>query len=99
MCIKVENNELDSVKALMTMSLNALIAEVFDVEPDEINRNLSLRKDLGMDTEKKQELTELIAEYFDGLVINFSTNDSLDVLFKTVIDTEFEMTLQDKISH
>ena len=74
MCIKAENNELDSVKALMTMSLNALIAEVFDVEPDEINCNLSLSMDLGMDTEKKQELTELIGEYFDGLVINFSKN-------------------------
>jgi hypothetical protein len=99
MCIKAGNDELDSVKALMTMSLNALIAEVFDVELDEIDRNLSLSRDLGMDSEKENELNELIEEYFDGLVINFTKNDSLDALFQTLIDTEFEVISQDKISH
>ncbi|MCU7938601.1 MAG: hypothetical protein KZQ64_09880 [gamma proteobacterium symbiont of Bathyaustriella thionipta] len=99
MCIKAGNNELDSVKALMTMSLNALIADVFDVEPDEISRNLSLSKDLGMDTEKEQKLRELIGEYFDGLMINLSSNDSLDMLFQSVIDTEFKTVQQDEISH
>lgn len=99
MCIKAGNDELDSVKALMAMSLNALIAEVFDVGLDEIDRNLSLSRDLGMDSEKENELNELIEEYFDGLVINFTKNDSLDALFQTLIDTEFEVISQDKISH
>ncbi|NOQ80420.1 MAG: hypothetical protein GQ546_13595 [Gammaproteobacteria bacterium] len=98
MCVKVGNDELDSVKALMTMSLNALIAEVFDVELDEIDRNLSLSRDLGMDSEKENELNELIEEYFDGLVINFTKNDSLDALFQTFIDTEFEVISQEKTS-
>ena len=99
MCIKAGKNELDSVQALMTMSLNALIAEVFDIEMDKIHRNLSLSKDLGMDSDKEKELNELIEEYFDGLVVNFTKNDSLDALFQAVVDTEFEAIPQDKISH
>ena len=99
MCIKAGENELDSVKALMIMSLNALIAEVFDVELDEINRNLSLSNDLGMDTKKELKLRKLIREYFDGLVINLSTNDRLDVLFQTIIDTEFEVIPEHEIVH
>ncbi len=91
MCIKAGVNELDSVKALMTMSLNALIAEVFDKDLDELELGLSLTQDLGMDSEKQQELTALIDEYFDGLVVDFSQNDSLESLFQTVVTSEFEM--------
>ena len=90
MCIKAGNDELDSVKALMTMSLNALIAEVFDKDLDELSLNLSLTKDLSMDSEKQQELSSLIDEYFDGLDVDFSENDSLQELFQTVVNSEFE---------
>ena len=91
MCIKVGNNELDSVKALMTMSLNALIADVFEIDLDDIDRQLSLRNDLGMNSAKEQELNELISEYFDGLEVDLNKNDRLDALFQSIIDTEFEM--------
>ncbi len=91
MCIKVGNNELDSVKALMTMSLNALIADVFEIDLDDIDRQLSLRNDLGMNSEKEQELNALIREYFDGLEVDLNKNDRLDALFQSIIDTEFEM--------
>ena len=94
MCIKAGNDELDSVKALMTMSLNALIAEVFDTELDDLELSLSLTKDLGMDSDKQQELTELIDEYFDGLKVDFSKNDSLELLFQTVVDSEFEVGVE-----
>ncbi len=90
MCIKAGNDELDSLKALMTMSLNALIAEVFDKDLDDLALNLSLTKDLGMDFEKEQELLLLINEYFDGLNVDLSENDSLAALFQTVVNSEFE---------
>ena len=91
MCIKAGNDELDSVKALMTMSLNALIAEVFDKDPEDLELSLSLTGDLGMNSEKQQELEQLIDEYFDGLSIDFSENDSLEALFQTVVNSEFEI--------
>jgi hypothetical protein len=90
MCIKTGNNELDSVKALMTMSLNAVIAEIFEKDLDELEPALSLTRDLRMDNEKQHELSELIAEYFDGLLIDFSVNDTLEELFQTVVEAEFE---------
>ena len=90
MCIKAGDDELDSVKALMTMSLNALIAEVFDKDLEELELSLSLTRDLGMNSQKQQELAELIDEYFDGLSVDFSKNDSLGALFQTVVNAEFE---------
>jgi len=94
MCIKMGNDELDSVKALMTMSLNALLAEVFDKELDELEPGLSLSNDLGMNLEKQKQLTEMVAEYFDGLSIDFSKNDTVESVFKVVVDSEFEAILQ-----
>ena len=90
MCIKVANNELGSVKALMNMSLNALIAEVFELEPDELDNYLSLTRDLGMDESKQEELNSLIAEYFDDLHVDFSQVDTLEQLFRAVVEVEFE---------
>ena len=94
MCIKAGKDELDSVKALMTMSLNALIAEVFDKDLDDLELSLSLTKDLGMDSDKQQELSGLIDEYFDGLSVDFSENDSLEALFQAVVNSEFEAVSQ-----
>lgn len=90
MCIKVRKNELGTVKALMTMTLNALIADIFDKELDELEPHLSLTNDLLMDKEKQQELSDMIAEYFDGLLIDFSSIDSLEDLFNCVVEVEFE---------
>ncbi|MCW8929868.1 MAG: phosphopantetheine-binding protein [Gammaproteobacteria bacterium] len=91
MCIKAGHDELDSVKVLMTMSLNALIAEVFEIDLDDLERTLSLTKDLGMDSAKQRELSNLIDEYFDGLSVDFSENDTLEELFYTVVNSEFEV--------
>lgn len=90
MCIKAGNNELGSVKALMAMSLNALIAEVFELDLDELDKYLSLTRDLGMDKNKQEELSTMIAEYFDDLHIDFSQVDTLEQLFQTIVEVEFE---------
>ncbi len=90
MCIKAGNNELGSVKALMAMSLNALIAEIFELDLDELDKYLSLTRDLGMDKNKQEELSTMIAEYFDDLHIDFSQVDTLEQLFQTIVEVEFE---------
>lgn len=90
MCIKVGNNELSSVKGLMTISLNAIIADVFELEFDEISTQMDLRADLGMDMKKQTELAELVEEYFDGLKIDFARINSLGDLFEVVVEQEFK---------
>jgi len=74
----------------MTMSLNSIIADVFDKDLDDIALELSLRSDLNMTDAQQQELAEVIAEYFDDLVIDFDKVDTLDDLFNIVVEAEFE---------
>jgi hypothetical protein len=89
-CIKTGNNELDSLKAIMTMSLNAIIAEVFGRDLDDIEPGLHMYTDLNMDKQKQLELGEIIAEYFDGLQVEFSRVELLDDLFEQVVGAAFK---------
>lgn len=89
MCIKVGGNELDSVKGLMAISLNAIIADVFEVEPDELKREMSLRGDLRMTPQQQMSLSGMIAEYFDGIEINLDGNECLGDIFEVVVEQEF----------
>lgn len=90
MCIKLGSNELGSVKGLMTISLNAIIADVFELDLDEISPQLNLRNDLGMDEEKQSELVDMVDEYFDGLTLDFSSLHTLRDLFDVVVEQEFK---------
>lgn len=94
MCIRVGDNELDTVRALMAMSLNAVIADVFALPPDEINLEMNLRQDLHMSEARAQQLTEQIADFFDGLRIDMSALQTIADLFERVVSEEFEAALQ-----
>jgi hypothetical protein len=89
MCIKAGNTELSSVKALMTMSLNAVVAEVFGMEPDEIRPGLRVFDDLHMTPDQQSEFAGLVAEFFDGLQVEFTPTTTLDEIFDHVIEQEF----------
>lgn len=90
MCIKYGDNELSTVKALMTMSLNSIIADLFNLELDEIKPELKLYEDLSMTPVQEADLEDAIAEYFDGLSINVKRVHSLNHLFELVVLSEFE---------
>lgn len=90
MCIKVGKNELSSVKGLMSMSLNAIIADLFDKEPEELDRSLRLREDLGMTPEQGQELVDTVAEYFDDLALNLDQIQTLGDMFNVVVEQAFQ---------
>ncbi|MCW8929920.1 MAG: hypothetical protein OQL19_06765 [Gammaproteobacteria bacterium] len=94
-CIKAGSNELASVRALMDMSLNALIADTFEVEIDEIGNELELRNDLGMKQTEEVELKEHISEYFDGLQVDMSHMVTIGDLHELVVDHEFEDIAED----
>ncbi len=90
MCIKVGNNELSSVKGLMSMSLNAIFAEIFDKELEDLDRNLRLREDLGMTEAQGTELVETVAEYFDDLALDIDRMQTLGDVFDVVVEQAFE---------
>lgn len=89
MCIKIADSEIDTVKALMSMSLNAIIADIFDLDLDEIKPELHLNNDLHISANQQQELHDTIAEYFDNLSVDFTKIKTLNDLFEVVIFTEF----------
>ncbi|RDH84016.1 MAG: hypothetical protein DIZ80_07730 [endosymbiont of Galathealinum brachiosum] len=89
MCIKYGDNELDTVKALMTMSLNSIIADIFNLELDEIRPELKFYDDLSMSPVQERDLINTIAEYFDELKVDIRRTDNLNNLFEVVVLSEF----------
>ena len=89
MCIKAGYNELGSVKALMTMSLNAVVAQVFDLDLDDIRAGQRLHADMHMSAAQEAELKSMVAEYFDDLELAIGPATTLGDVFDQVIETEF----------
>ena len=90
MCIKFKDmNELGTVKALMTMSLNSILEEIFDIDQDKIKPELDLRADLHMDTIKENELANALTDYFDGIHPDLVKVKTVDNLFDIVVEEEF----------
>jgi len=92
LCIKAGNNELDSVKAIMTMSLRAVIADIFDCNLDEIRPDMHMFTDPEMDAHKQLELEEMLADSFGGLQVDFTRIELLEDLFEQVVESAFEDT-------
>lgn len=89
MCIKAGNTELGSVRALMTMSLNAVVCEVFGIEPDEITPELRVYGDLKMTDEQAAEFSDMVSEYFDGVQLELTPTTTLGEIFDRVVEQEF----------
>lgn len=91
MCIRAGGeNELESVKNLMSMSLMAIIADSFDIEIDEIENSDHLVTDLKMSDTIKSTLEEQIADIFDGLQLNLNLVDTVGTLLELVVHNEFK---------
>lgn len=90
MCIKAGNTELGSVRALMTMSLNAVVADVFNLEPEDLRPELRVHGDLHMNGEQAAEFGALVAEYFDGQQLDLTADVTLGEIFDQVVGRQFD---------
>ncbi|HEA26538.1 MAG TPA: hypothetical protein ENH92_05385 [Ectothiorhodospiraceae bacterium] len=91
MCIRAGGeNELESVKNLMSMSLMAIISDSLDVEIDEIENSDHLQNDLKMIDSTRQTLEEQIADIFDGLQLDLTQIDTVGTLLELVVYNEFK---------
>jgi hypothetical protein len=77
------------MQALMTMSLHAILAELFELDPDEFQPEMRLVADLGMDAQRQARLAELVAEYFDGRQVLFTPAMTVADLIAMVVAEEF----------
>jgi len=89
MCIRAGNNELESVKNLMGMSLKAVVADALHTDIDTIFDDSRLIEDLHMSANDEHELEEMIADVFDGLQINVHNTPTVGALLDMVVMKEF----------
>lgn len=89
MCIRAGNNELESVKNLMGMSLKAVVADALHADIDTIVDDSRLVEDLHMSANDELELEEMIADVFDGLQISVHSTPTVGALLDQVVMKEF----------
>ena len=87
MCFKIEGaeNELDTVKSLMTMTVNSIIADLFDLDFDEINPDKCLFKDYQMTNKQENMLKSSISEYFDDYELHIPKSYTIRQLYEDVV--------------
>lgn len=90
MCIKAGEDELDTVKNLMSMALKAVIAQALDADLDKVVPEARLVKDLRMGKKRRAALAELIADTFDGLEVDLNRIETVDELLDVVVMAEFQ---------
>lgn len=89
MCIRAGKDELDSVKNLMGMSLQAVVAEALQVDIETVSSGARLVEDLRMDEPKADSLKMLIADIFDGVQVDPRETPTFALLLDRVVLSEF----------
>ena len=89
MCIKVGKNELQSVRRLMSMSLIAVVSDVFELDIEEMATSQSLTADLGMTPDQAKQLSAEIGDMFDGVEVHLTPDTTIDELLDVVVEQEF----------
>jgi len=72
----------------MTMTLNAVVADLFGYDPNAVNPALNLRTDLNLDAVKQRKLQQRVQEYFEGVRLDFARIETLDDLYRQVVAIE-----------
>lgn len=90
MCIRAGNNELESVKSLMSMALRVVVADALHADLDDISDESRLVEDLHMGKAECHELHALIADTFDGLELDICHIPTVKALLEQVVLREFE---------
>lgn len=89
MCIRAGNNELESVKNLMGMSLMAVVADALHTDIEIIVESSRLKEDLNMSTNDEHALEAMIADVFDGLQVDLRETPTVGALLDQVVMKEF----------
>jgi len=90
MCIRAGNDELESVKSLMSMALRVVVADALHAELDDITDESRLVEDLHMGKQECHALHDLIADTFDGLDVDVCHVGTVRGLLEQVVLREFE---------
>ena len=90
MCIKAGDDELETVRNLMSMTLRAVVADTLHTELEDVVDEARLEQDLHMGAEESTALRALIADTFDGLEVDLHETPTFAALLDRVVLSEFE---------
>jgi len=82
MCGKMGDNEIDSMKNMMAMSVYFVIADAFEIDAMDLEETTGLDKDLNSTKEMKSRLCESVKDMFNGFDLKLGVNTSV----KEVVD-------------
>jgi hypothetical protein len=85
----LDENELDTMKELLTMALNAVIAEFLNVDVDRVHPGSRLVADLSMSPAAKKRLQKEIAFIFDSTELDMPNAMKVEELVDQVAHIEF----------
>ena len=82
MCGKMGENEIDSMKNMMTMSVYFVIADALEIDAMDLEETTRLDKDLQSTEEMKGRLCDSVKDMFNGFDLKLGVNTSV----KEVVD-------------
>jgi len=85
---KLDENEMDPMKELLTLALNAVIAECLNVEVDRVHPGSELVAGLGMSPAAQKRLQREIAFIFDCTEIEMPNAMKVEELVDQVANVE-----------
>ncbi len=100
MCFKIGDNEFETVKGLMTMTVYSVISDVLNVDLEDIEAHSHLVKDLGMTEQTRKLLIQSIVDMFDDLVVDLSSDSLVQDIIDQVLQDEFdEMEYEEELDY
>ena len=93
MCGKMGNNEIDSMKNMMSMSVYFVIADSLDIDAMDIDPNSEIDNDLHMTSGMKKHLNESVVDMFDGKQLDFSTIHQVHDIVDQIVANELNTSI------
>ncbi len=89
MCGKMGENEVDSMKNIMTMCVYFVIADVLEVDIMDLEATTNLDKDLHCTVEMKRQLSTTMKDMFNGFSLEFEPDMSVkEVINQVMVNNE-----------
>lgn len=85
MCGKMGDNEIDSMKNMMRMSIYFVIADVFEIDAMDLEETTELDKDLQSTAEMKSRLCESVKNMFNGFDLTLGNNTSVKEVVEQIM--------------
>jgi acyl carrier protein len=88
MCGKLGENEIESMRNMLTMVVYAVLADIFNKDISAISQNNDLQNDLGMTMIIQRKLDIAINDIFDDLHLDFERIKTVQDVIDQVIDNK-----------